>query len=91
MPINYPKVVPNDVHGFARAWDMRGLKMILDNTSLQFAVDFANTVLRSYVDDLVQKAKAGQKLKQSVEPEASPAVPAPTPAPKSSIILTDAS
>lgn len=88
MPINYPKVVPTDVQGFARAWDFRGLKMILDRTSLQFAVDFANTVLRSYVDDLVAKAKAGQKLKQSVEAEAAPAVPAPAPV-KSTIILTD--
>lgn len=92
MPINYPKVVPNDVHGFARAWDMRGLKMILDNTSLQFAVDFANTVLRSYVDDLVQKAQA-QKAKQTVVPDTAP--PAKMQgdiavAPKSSIVLTDA-
>lgn len=89
MPINYPKVVTNDVNGFALAWDMRGIKMILDTTSRQFAVDFANTVLRSYVDDLVAKAKAGQKLKQTTEPEAAPTVAASVPAPKSKIILTD--
>jgi len=91
MPINYPKVVPEDVNGFALAWEIGGIKMILDATSRRFAVDFANTVLRSYVDDLVAKAKAGQKLKQSVEPKAEPAVPVqanPAPAP-SSIILTD--
>jgi hypothetical protein len=70
MAINYPKVVPNDVNGFATAWDYRGLKMILDQTSRQFAVDFANTVLASYVDDLVAKAKAGQKLKQETAPAA---------------------
>ena len=86
MPINYPKVVSNDVNGFALAWDHRGLKMILDQTSRQFAIDFANTVLRSYVDDLIAKAKSGQKLKQSVE---TPAPVAPTPSAPSKIILTD--
>jgi hypothetical protein len=83
MP-NYPTVVPEDVNGFARAWDFRGLKMILDTTSRQFAVDFANTVLRSYVQDLTAKAKA--QLKQAEEPVPAPE---PAPAPKSSIILTD--
>jgi hypothetical protein len=93
MPISYPKVVTNDVNGFALAWDMRGIKMILDATSRQFAVDFANTVLRSYVDDLVEKAQAAQKAKQAVVLEETPApVPAPVaPAPKkkSKIVLTD--
>ena len=87
MAISYPKVVPSDVNGFAQAWDYRGLKMILDGTSRQFAVDFANTVLRSYVDDLV--TKASQKLKQ-VKPEVVPVTPEPASA-ASSIVLTDAS
>jgi len=86
MPINYPRVVPEDVNGFALAWEIGGIKMILDATSRRFAVDFANTVLRSYIDDLVQKAKSGQKLKESIAP--APAVPAPVPAP-SKIVLTD--
>lgn len=89
MP-NYPRVSPGDVQNFARAWDMKGIKMILDNTSLQFAVDFANTALRSYVDDLVEQA---QKLKaakaQAAGPE--PATPSVPEKPKSSLILTDAS
>lgn len=89
MPINYPKVVPSDVNGFARAWDYEGLKMILDSTSLQFAVDFANTVLKSYVDDLVRKAQAGKKLKDSVESATPPVVSAEPPVEKSLIILTD--
>lgn len=94
MPINYPKVVPEDVNGFALAWEIGGIKMILDSTSRRFAVDFANTVLRSYVDDLVAKAKAGQKLKQSVETPnvdagSSPSVPDPKPIAPSKIVLTD--
>ena len=58
----YPTVNPNDVKGFAQAWDSNGIKMILDSTSLKFAVDFANVVLRSYVDDLAAKA---YKIKQA--------------------------
>jgi len=89
MPINYPKVVPEDVNGFALAWEIGGIKMILDATSRRFAVDFANTVLRSYVDDLVAKAQAGKKLKESASKPADPVAPVQaTPAP-ASIILTD--
>lgn len=92
MPINYPKVVPSDVNGFAQAWDLNGIKMILDSTSRQFAVDFANVVLRSYVDNLVAQAQAGKKLKETTGTPDTPATPAPAaPAPKakSKIILTD--
>ena len=90
MPINYPKVVPEDVNGFAMAWEIGGIKMILDSTSRRFAVDFANTVLRSYVDDLVAKAKAGQKLKQSVgTTQADPARTDTSSSAPSKIVLTD--
>lgn len=95
MPINYPVVSPGDVQMFARAWDMKGIKMILDATSLQFATDFANTALRSYVNDLAEKAakmKAARAQTAGVPTQVSPAVPTqvnPAPAPKSSIILTD--
>ena len=93
MGINYPQVNPNDVKGFATAWDCNGIKMILDNTSLRFAVDFANVVLRSYVDDLRAKAALALKAKQAATSTAPaeelPAtVPAPEPA-KSTIVLTD--
>jgi hypothetical protein len=93
MPITYPSVNPNDVKGFAQAWDCNGIKMILDNTSLRFAVDFANIVLRSYIDDLRAKAALTLKAKQAATSAAPTAeLPAPVPAPepaKSSIILTD--
>ncbi len=88
MPINYPKVVPEDVNGFALAWEIGGIKMILDTTSRRFAVDFANTVLRSYVDDLVLKAKAAQKKQEPTAPPAKMQGDI-TVAPKSSILLTD--
>lgn len=95
MPISYPVVSPGDVKMFARAWDLNGIKMILDSTSLQFATDFANTALKSYVNDLAEKAaklKAaraqGQQVGQTQVPNAVPAQVNPAPA-KSSIILTD--
>ena len=93
MPVSYPKVHPNDVKNFARAWDLNGINMILDATSLQFATDFANTAIRSYVDDLTEKAKAALRAKQAASTQANSAAPVqaePVPAPtKSSIILTD--
>jgi hypothetical protein len=94
MGVNYPTVQESDIDGFARVWDHRGLKLIMDATSKRFAIDFANVVLRSYIDDLRAKAAAALKAKQAATTEAQPseALPAPVPAPepaKSSIILTD--
>jgi hypothetical protein len=87
MP-NYPRVSPGDVQNFARAWDLKGIKMILDTTSLQFATDFANTALRSYVDDLIENAQKlkAEKAQAAGQEVVTPSVP---PAPKSSIVLTD--
>jgi hypothetical protein len=86
MSINFPKVDPNDVKKFAQAWDLNGIKMILDSTSLQFATDFANVVLRSFVLNLKEQA-AAIKAKQLAA--TTPAAPKAAPeAPKSSIILT---
>jgi len=87
MPINYPKVHPTDVQNFAKVWNCNGIKMILDDVSLRFAVDYANTVLRSYVVDLMEKSAAAKKAKQA--PGTPDAAPAPEPPKKSSIILTD--
>ena len=93
MGINYPTVKESDIDGFARMWDHRGLKLIMDATSKRFAIDFANIVLRSYIDDLRAKAALALKAKQAATSTAPaeelPAtVPAPEPA-KPSIVLTD--
>lgn len=94
MGINYPTVKESDIDGFARVWDCKGLKLIMDATSKRFAIDFATVVLRSYIDDLRAKAALALKAKQaatSPAPAEELPAPVPTPAPKSSIILTDAS
>lgn len=90
MGINYPTVKESDIDGFARVWDCKGLKLIMDATSKRFAIDFANVVLRSYIDDLRAKAALALKAKQAAATqEPTEALPAPVPA-KPSIILTDA-
>lgn len=93
MGINYPTVKESDIDGFARVWDCKGLKLIMDATSKRFAIDFANVVLRSYIDDLRAKAALALKAKQSAtSPAPVEELPAPVPAPepaKSTIILTD--
>ena len=94
MGINYPTVKESDIDGFARVWDCKGLKLIMDATSKRFAIDFANVVLRSYIDDLRAKAALALKAKQAATP-ATPAEELPAPVPpapepvKSSITLTD--
>jgi hypothetical protein len=88
--MRYPGVSLEQTAAFAKAWDKSGLKILLDKTSIEFAHDWANIVLKSYVDDMVAKAQAAAKLKAQVQ--SGKENPGPAPAaekPKSSIILTD--
>lgn len=88
--VAFPMVTDDSVRGFAQVWDYKGIKMILDNTSIQFAKDFANQALKSYHVDLINKAIQIKKAKEAAAPQANPAVPAQAVPAKSSIILTDA-
>ena len=98
--INFPQIDDNSVQAFAQAWDLGGIKIILDRTTIQFAKDLTNQALKSYVVDLANKAarirqKKLEALKASGQIPAETALPpAPEfteapPKPKSSIILTD--
>jgi hypothetical protein len=95
-------VTEAQTRSFANAWDSGGIKVILDTTSVKFATDWANIVLKSFVADMaaqvakVAEAKlAAQKTAEGAGPKvATPAnavatqtVPAPS-AP-SRIVLTD--
>ena len=82
---------------FANAWDSGGIKVIMDNTSIRFATDWANIVLKSFVADMAAQVKKVAEAKIAAQKTAPPAkmqgditvaTPAPTPQ-KSSIILTD--
>lgn len=84
MAISYPTINRAAVDGFLKVYNRGGLHLLFDNQSRQAMVDFANIALKSYVDDLITKAKANQQKAAAPAP-----APEPPPAPKSSIILTD--
>lgn len=79
---------------FARAWDFNGIKMIIDNTSMQFATDWANIALKSAVSDpmlrmtifqevLAEIKAAKDKQAAAKNPAAAPEQPVPAaPAPQ---------
>lgn len=75
----YPQVTKAQTKAFAQAWDRGGIKLLLDDSSVQFGTDWANIVLKSYVDGEAAKAK-------KAAPAPVPTAPAP---PQFSIILTD--
>jgi hypothetical protein len=82
---------------FSMAWDSGGIKVIMDATSIRFATDWANIVLKSFVADMaaqvakVAEAKlAAQKAAPAGPTDAVATHPVPAPAPqKGTIILTD--
>lgn len=88
--------------GFAQAWDTGGIKVILDATSIKFATDWANIVLKSFVADMAAQAKvaeaklAAQKAAEGAGPkDVTPTLPASaqslpqTAATQGRILLTD--
>jgi len=94
MPL-IPAVTKEMTKAFAAAWDSGGIKVILDNTTIQFATDWANIALKSFVADINSQA---QKLKQEKLDAQGKTAPtnavATTPVPKSipqksNILLTD--
>jgi hypothetical protein len=100
MPL-IPSITLEQTKAFAQAWDLNGIKVILDSTTCQFATDYANIVLKSFVADMAAQVKkvaeakiAAQKKAEGAGETVTPtdAVATkvvPSPAPKSSIILTD--
>lgn len=60
-----------DVEGFGRAWRKGGangnIVVLLDQTTKEFARDFANIVLKSFIIDQVNKAKQAQ-MRQAQAP-----------------------
>jgi hypothetical protein len=52
-----PKVDKSQVEGFAKVWTYRGVALVMNDAHIQFAADFANVMLRSFV----QQVAAAQK------------------------------
>lgn len=90
MPPLIPMVTKEMTQGFAKAWDLNGIKVILDSTTVQFATDWANIALKSFVADVNKQAQAIKAEKAKAANITLPPEPvAPPPVKKSSIILTD--
>ena len=96
--IPIPSVTKASTASFAKVWNKGGVAIILDDTAIQFATDWANIALRSFVEQQMQIAAAKMKAAQAqAEQAVSGQQPPPTnavasqpvPAPKSSgIIIT---
>lgn len=63
-----PQVSLNDVEGFSKAWNKGGLTILLDKTSKEFARDFANIVLKSYVLDQLKRAMQAKAATEAAKP-----------------------
>jgi hypothetical protein len=63
-----PQVGPQEAKNFSSKWTYKGLAVIMDEAHLQFSTDFANCVLRSFIEHCQQQAfmqaKAQEKLLQ---------------------------
>lgn len=68
-----PQVDIAQAKGFAKVWKKNGLTIILDETAIEFARDFANVVLKSLVMDGLKRAAMAQAATQ--KPRVPPSVP----------------
>jgi hypothetical protein len=60
-PMQIPKVDKKQVEGFAKVWTYKGVALFLNDAHIQFAADFSNVMLQSFV----QQVAAAQKPKPS--------------------------
>lgn len=51
------------VDGFAKVWTHKGLAIFLDDVHKQFAVDFANVMLRNFIEQQARAAAEAAKPK----------------------------
>lgn len=58
------RVAPIEAQKFARVWTHNGLAIPLDIEHFQFATDFANVVLNSFVQDCNLKAQQRAAAKE---------------------------
>jgi hypothetical protein len=58
------------VDGFAHNWKHRGILHILTDVHKQFALDFANMIVTSFVEDQMNKAQAAAEKAKVVLTEA---------------------
>lgn len=49
--------------GFAQNWKYRNIHHVIDDVHKQFAIDFANMIVTSFVEEQMKKAQAAAKPK----------------------------
>lgn len=59
------KVTVEEATNFSKVWNYKGLAMPLDVVHCEFAKDFANVVLRSFVEQMMAQAKAAKEAAQA--------------------------
>lgn len=77
-------VTADQTAAFAKAWDSGGIKVILDATSIRFATDWANIVLKSFVADMAEQVKKIAEAKLAAQKAATSSVLS-----RNGIVLTD--
>lgn len=55
------KVSPGDVDNFAKVWTHKGLFFPMSDAARQFATDFANVAIRSFVEQTMANVKAAKE------------------------------
>lgn len=97
-----PSISLEEVEKFSKVWNRGGITILLDNTAKEFAKDFANIVLKSFILDQMKKAMQQRAMQAPQGETALPPTPpatvnktissegtaVPTPRP-GSIVLTD--
>jgi len=61
------KVLPEDAKNFAKVWTYKGLQIPMDDIHMQFATDYANVVLNSFVQQTLQASAAKQKAAEEAK------------------------
>lgn len=55
------RVTTDEAKKFASVWNYKGLAMPLDDVHHEYAKDFANVVLRSFVEQMIAQTKAAKE------------------------------
>jgi hypothetical protein len=58
-----PVVNKEEAKKFSGIWNFKGVAIVLDDVHCQFASDFANVVLKSFVQKLIQEQAEAAKPK----------------------------
>lgn len=86
--ISFPSVDKSVTQQFSKVWNKGGITIILDDTAIQFATDFANIALRSFVIDQMQKFEAMRAAQSPVGTQT--VLPPDTPVPPKSSLIVEA-